>query len=149
MKILISYISGLVFGIGILTSGMANPAKVLNFFDVAGTWDPSLGFVMVAALTVAATGYRFVFRRAAPFFEPKFYVPTGGSIDRPLILGAVVFGIGWAIAGFCPGAAVPAIATMRSEVLIFMAALVVGMMIARFLKQRLQSPLPATAGASK
>ena len=137
MKLIVTYISGLIFGLGIVTSGMANPAKVLNFFDIAGSWDPSLGLVMAAALVVAFVGYRFVFRRQAPVFDLKFHVPTGGEVDRPLVAGSIVFGIGWAICGFCPGGALPAIGTGDLSVLTFVAALVVGMMIARQAKQRL------------
>ncbi len=144
MKIFLTYLSGLVFGLGIVSSGMANPAKVLNFFDVAGDWDPSLGLVMVSALSVAALGYRFVFRRPAPVFEAKFYVPNGGDIDKPLVLGSVIFGIGWGVSGFCPGGAIPAIGTGDTEVLSFSAALVAGMMTARFLKQRFTSRRPVT-----
>lgn len=133
MKLFITYITGLVFGIGISVSGMANPAKVLNFFDVFGTWDPSLAFVMGGALVVTAIGYKFVFRRAAPIFEPTFNVPTNQSIDVKLVGGSAVFGIGWGIAGFCPGGAIPALGTGRPEVFIFFAALVAGIVLARFL----------------
>lgn len=139
MKAILIYLSGLVFGLGIVTSGMANPAKVLNFFDVAGNWDPSLGLVMASALSVAAIGYRFVFRRNAPLFEAKFFVPNGGTIDKPLVIGSVVFGIGWGVSGFCPGGAIPAIGTGDTDVLIFSAALVAGMMVVKILKQRLKS----------
>jgi uncharacterized membrane protein YedE/YeeE len=128
---------------GIVISGMANPAKVLNFFDVAGTWDPSLGLVMAAAMAVATTGYWFVFRRATPIFEPKFHVPTGGQIDRALIIGSLVFGVGWGIAGFCPGGVLPVISTGNPDVLTFIAAMVVGMLVARPIRQRLSAPAVA------
>ena len=140
MKTVLTYLSGLVFGLGIVTSGMANPAKVLNFFDIAGSWDPSLGLVMGSALVTAFLGYRFVFRREAPMFEPKFHVPKGGEIDRPLVIGSIVFGIGWGISGFCPGGALPAIGTGNADVLTFSAALVAGMLAVRFVKQRLSAP---------
>lgn len=131
MKHVITYLIGLIFGIGISISGMANPAKVLNFFDVFGTWDPSLALVMGGALIVAAIGYRIVFRRPAPVFEPVFNVPNNRVIDKKLIGGSVVFGIGWGIAGFCPGGALPALGTGRYEVIVFFAALVAGILIAR------------------
>ncbi len=103
MKLIVTYLIGLVFGLGISISGMANPAKVVNFFDVAGTWDPSLAFVMGGAVIVAGIGYRLVFRRPRPIFEPDFNVPTSRVIDAKLVGGSAVFGIGWGIAGFCPG----------------------------------------------
>jgi uncharacterized membrane protein YedE/YeeE len=137
MKLLVTYLIGLIFGLGILISGMANPAKVLNFFDFMGIWDPSLGLVMAAAFIVAFIGYRIVFRRPAPIFGPKYHVPSGGEIDRSLVIGSAVFGIGWGISGFCPGGALPAIGTADLRVLTFVAALVVGMTAVRAFKQRL------------
>lgn len=131
MKMIVTYLTGLIFGIGIVISGMANPAKVLNFFDVFGTWDPSLGFVMGGALITTAIGYKLVFRRPAPVFEPGFIVPTSRVIDRRLVVGSAVFGIGWGIAGFCPGGALPALGTGRPDVLIFFAALVAGILGAK------------------
>lgn len=133
MKHFVTYLIGLVFGVGISISGMANPAKVLNFFDFFGTWDPSLAFVMGGAVIVAGIGYQFVFRAPAPVFEPAFNVPSSKVIDMKLIGGSAVFGLGWGIAGFCPGGALPALGTGRSEVIIFFAALVSGILIARAL----------------
>ena len=133
MKLIVTYLIGLVFGLGISISGMANPAKVLNFFDVAGTWDPSLIFVMGGALVVAFIGYKLVLKRPAPVFEPKFNVPTSRAIDARLVGGSAVFGIGWGIAGFCPGGALPALGTGNVDVLIFTAALVAGIFLARAL----------------
>ena len=135
MKLIVTFLIGLVFGLGISISGMANPAKVVNFFDVAGTWDPSLAFVMGGAVIVAGIGYRLVFRRPHPIFEPDFNVPTSRVIDAKLVGGSAVFGIGWGIAGFCPGAALPVLGTGNIDVLIFFAALVAGLLIARFLMQ--------------
>ncbi|MGR3660596.1 MAG: DUF6691 family protein [Paracoccaceae bacterium] len=131
MKAVVTYLIGLIFGVGITISGMSNPAKVLNFFDVFGTWDPSLGFVMGGALIVTAIGYRLVFRRPAPVFDAAFVVPTSRVIDTRLVVGSAVFGIGWGIAGFCPGGALPALGTGRPEVLIFFAALVAGIFLAK------------------
>ena len=131
MKLFVTYLIGLLFGLGIVVSGMANPAKVLNFFDVAGTWDPSLAFVMAGAVAVTAVGYRLVFRRKAPLFEPEFNVPGSRVIDTRLVGGSAVFGVGWGIAGFCPGAVIPVLSTGRSDVLTFFAALVVGILAAR------------------
>ena len=133
MQLFTIYLTGLLFGVGISISGMANPAKVLNFFDVFGTWDPSLGFVMGGALIVAFIGYRVVLKRPAPTFDPQFYVPTSRHLDSRLIGGSAVFGIGWGISGFCPGGALPALGTLNPGVLIFTAALLVGMGVARWL----------------
>ncbi|WP_417257485.1 DUF6691 family protein [Celeribacter sp.] len=136
MKHLLTYLTGLMFGVGISMSGMANPAKVINFFDVFGTWDPSLAFVMGGAVVVTFFGYRAVFKRyATPAFEPAFNVPTSRVIDAKLIGGSAVFGIGWGIAGFCPGGALPAVGTLKPEVLIFFVALVVGIFAAKFMMQ--------------
>lgn len=134
MRLIATYLTGLVFGIGISISGMSNPAKVLNFFDVAGAWDPSLGFVMGGALIVTALGYRLVLRRPRPVFEPAFSVPTSRVIDARLVGGSAVFGIGWGLGGFCPGGAIPALGTGRLEVIGFVAALIAGIFIARGLQ---------------
>ena len=131
MRLLSSFAVGLIFGLGIALSGMINPAKVLNFFDVAGAWDPSLAFVMGGALVTTFLGYRIVLRRSAPLIEPRFQIPTSRDIDARLVGGSAVFGIGWGIAGFCPGAAVPALGTGRWEVALFVAALLAGLWIGR------------------
>lgn len=139
MRIVAIYLTGLVFGLGISISGMANPAKVLNFFDLAGiasgTWDPSLALVMASALTVTFVGYRMVLARKAPMLDPAFHLPTSRIIDAKLIGGSALFGVGWGIAGFCPGGALPALGTLRWEVAVFIAALLAGMMIARALQR--------------
>jgi uncharacterized membrane protein YedE/YeeE len=131
MKLIVTYAIGLVFGLGISISGMANPAKVLNFFDVAGTWDPSLAFVMGGALLVAFFGFRTVLRRPAPALADTFQVPTARDLDARLLGGSAVFGVGWGIAGFCPGGALPALGTGVPDVLIFVAAASVGILAAR------------------
>jgi len=136
MRVITSYLIGLVFGIGISISGMANPAKVLNFFDVAGTWDPSLAFVMGGALITTMIGYRFVLKRPVPLLDEKFQLPTRRDVDLSLIAGSATFGVGWGIAGFCPGGAIPALGTGRSEVILFMAALLAGILTAKTLQRR-------------
>lgn len=134
MRLISVYLIGLIFGVGISVSGMANPAKVLNFFDVAGTWDPSLAFVMGGALLVTFFGYRFVLKRESPMLADGFQLPTRRDLDLPLIGGSAVFGVGWGIAGFCPGGALPALGTGRAEVFVFVAALLAGIVIAKFLQ---------------
>jgi uncharacterized membrane protein YedE/YeeE len=131
MQKLLIYISGLLFGLGVSIGGMANPAKVQNFFDVAGAWDPSLILVMGGALLVTAPGYWLLFRRGKPLFASGFSVPTNRIIDGKLVGGSAVFGIGWGIAGFCPGASIPVLSTLNADVLIFTAALIVGIVIAK------------------
>lgn len=145
MRLFFSYLSGLVFGIGISISGMANPAKVLNFFDVAGTWDPSLAFVMGGALVVTFIGYRFVMKRPAPSLSSSFQLPTRRDLDLPLIGGSAVFGVGWGIAGFCPGGALPALGTGQLEVFIFVAALLGGIVAAKLLQAAIANRATAQA----
>jgi uncharacterized protein len=140
MRLISAFAIGLIFGLGIALSGMINPAKVLNFFDLAGTWDPSLAFVMGGALAVAIPGYRLVLGRPAPVLEDRFRLPDTRVIDRRLVLGSATFGIGWGIAGFCPGGALPALGTGRPEVFLFVAALIGGILIARFLQARTTAP---------
>lgn len=131
MKLLFAGLTGFVFGIGIAVSGMMNPAKVLNFFDVAGHWDPSLAFVMGGALLVTFIGYRLVWRRHSPLFGAQFQTPGASHVDSRLIGGAALFGIGWGIAGFCPGAALPALGTGRWEVALFLGAVIGGFAMRR------------------
>lgn len=131
MRSLLTFLIGAVFGTGIVLSGMANPAKVVNFFDIFGSWDPSLAFVMGGAVVTTFFGYRLVLRRTAPIFERSFDVPTNHKIDARLITGSGVFGIGWGIAGFCPGGALPALGTLDGNVIAFVIALIVGILGAR------------------
>ncbi|VDC23449.1 DUF6691 family protein [Pseudogemmobacter humi] len=135
MAFLSLLIVGLIFGTGIAVSGMANPAKVLNFFDVAGTWDPSLAFVMGGALTVAFIGYRIVLRRHGPVFDDRFHLPATRRIDRALVGGSALFGVGWGISGFCPGGAVPALGLLEPDALIFVLAMLAGILLARQLRR--------------
>jgi len=139
MKLIFALITGLVFGTGIAISGMMDPAKVLNFFDLAGTWDPSLAFVMGGALVITFFGYRLAWKRNTPLFGGQFQVPTSTNIDMKLVGGSALFGIGWGIAGFCPGAAIPALGTGRWEVALFLVAVVAG-----FYARRLLSSLGPT-----
>ena len=145
MRLVISYLIGLIFGIGIALSGMANPAKVLNFFDIAGAWDPSLAFVMGGALIVTFIGYRVVLKRPAPMMSQSFQLPTRRDLDLPLLGGSALFGVGWGIAGFCPGGALPALGTGRSEVFVFVAALVAGIIVSKLLQSALAKRATAQA----
>jgi len=142
-----AFLIGLLFGLGIVISGMVNPAKVLNFFDFAGTWDPSLAFVMGGALAVTFIGYRLVLARPQPLLAERFHLPGPRDVDARLVGGAALFGIGWGMAGFCPGGALPALGTGLSEVLFFVAALIAGIYTAQWLLRLRQkgaaSPQPA------
>lgn len=129
MRLALGFLSGLVFGLGLVISGMSNPAKVLNFLDLAGTWDPSLAFVMAGATITAFIGYRLVWRRSAPVLDARFEVPTNTRIDRPLITGAALFGIGWGIGGFCPGPAWTALPLLAPGTLVFLPAMLAGLWI--------------------
>ncbi len=146
VRILSAVVAGLVFGTGIALSGMINPAKVLNFFDLTGAWDPSLAFVMGGALIVTAIGYRIVRRRTAPVFDTHFHVPTRRDFDSQLITGSAVFGIGWGITGFCPGGSIPALGLGQVDALVFVASMATGIALARLSrKMGILSPAPKSA----
>ena len=131
MSTLASFLSGLVFSIGLVISGMIDPQKVLNFLDVAGTFDASLAFVMVGAIAVTFLGYRLALRRAAPLFDARFHYPEQTKIDARLVTGAAIFGVGWGLSGFCPGPALASLALLDRRVVIFVIAMVAGMTLAR------------------
>ena len=138
MKLIVTLLIGMIFGFGIAISGMANPAKVLNFFDLAGTWDPSLIFVMGGALITTAIGYQIVFKtRTSPLMDIAYMLPSSKDIDTRLVVGSATFGVGWGIAGFCPGGAIPAIGLGYSETIMFMFALIAGVFIARLLNTKI------------
>lgn len=147
MHIAAAFLIGLIFGIGILVSGMASPAKVLNFFDVAGSWDPSLMFVMGGAVIVTFIGYRLVLQRRAPVLDTAFRLPAARHVDLRLVAGSAIFGLGWGIAGFCPGAALPALGTARPDVMIFVAGLVAGLVVTRLAIGLASKPVPSGSGA--
>ena len=136
-KIVSALIIGAVFGTGIAVSGMGNPAKVLNFFDIAGSFDPSLIFVMASALVVTTLGYRLVLRaQSAPEFATRFDLPIGRKIDLPLVAGSAVFGIGWGMTGFCPGGAIPMLGLGNAEAPVFILSMITGIVVARTLRAR-------------
>lgn len=135
-KILWGFAIGLVFGTGIAVSGMINPDKILNFFDLAGNWDPSLAFVMGGALVVTALGYRVALRRPAPLLDSNFHLPTRRDIDLPLLGGAAIFGAGWGITGFCPGGSIPALGLAQPKALLFVLAMAFGIILSRSIRNR-------------
>lgn len=136
MRTLIGLICSLLFGTGLVVSGMSNPAKVLNFLDLAGSWDPSLAFVMAGAVAVTFIGYRLVLARPQPYFAARFHMPASRDIDAPLLAGAACFGIGWGLGGYCPGPAVTALALGAKGTLVFVACMLIGMWAARVVKHR-------------
>lgn len=136
MGLIVNVLAGLIFGLGLVVSGMANPAKVLNFLDIAGTWDPSLAFVMGGAVAVTAAGYRWVLAWPKPLLAAKFQVPTRRDIDARLLAGPALFGLGWGLSGLCPGPALTSLALAAPGVLVFVPAMFAGMAAARWLAQR-------------
>jgi uncharacterized protein len=144
MRILISALAGLVFGLGLIISGMSDPAKVKNFLDFLGTWDPSLAFVMGGAIAVTLVGYRIAFGRGKPLLADGFSLPRKGDIDAPLVIGAALFGIGWGLSGFCPGPAIVSLPLLATGTLVFVAAMLVGI-LARALQTRQRQPTSAEA----
>lgn len=135
MILLVNLFAGLIFGFGLILSGMANPAKVLNFLDIAGHWDPSLAFVMGGAVIVTAIGYRLIFRRSKPVLDESFHIPTTRQIDGKLVLGAAVFGIGWGLVGLCPGPALVSIALASPAIFSFVPAMLIGVVLAAWMKR--------------
>ena len=127
------FLSGILFGLGLTISGMINPAKVIGFLDVAGNWDPSLALVMASGLAVTVPGFHFILKQKRPLFEAKFFLPGKADIDLRLIGGAVLFGIGWGLAGLCPGPALAGITSLDTSVLSFVAAMLAGMLLHYFL----------------
>jgi uncharacterized membrane protein YedE/YeeE len=127
---------GLIFGLGLILSGMADPAKVQNFLDPLGQFDPSLAFVMAGAIAVTATGYRLILQRPKPLASPAFHLPTKSEIDTPLVAGAAIFGIGWGLAGFCPGPAIVSLGIGASGTLVFVLFMLVGMAAAAWATRR-------------
>jgi uncharacterized protein len=127
MPLFVALVSGLLFGAGLALSGMVNPAKVLNFLDLAGSFDPTLLFVLGGAVVTTFIGYKLVLPRGEPLFGERFRLPASTDIDGRLVAGAAIFGLGWGLSGFCPGPAIGAVVSLRLEPFIFIAAMAVGM----------------------
>ncbi len=140
MGILAPFGIGLLFGLGLVVAGMSNPAKVLNFLDMGaigtGGWDASLAFVLLGAVGVTFLGYRVVLRRDRPLLDKRFHLPTAKAIDSRILVGPAIFGIGWGLAGFCPGPALTALTTGGVPAWLFLVAMFAGMALARWLAQR-------------
>jgi uncharacterized membrane protein YedE/YeeE len=146
MSTLLQFLTGLVFGTGLIVAGMSDPAKVLNFLDLAaipsGTWDPSLAFVMVGGIAVTWLGFKLVLKRSRPVFGTRFNLPTATEIDRRILVGPAIFGVGWGLAGFCPGPALTALGFGTGASFVFFAAMLAGMAAARMLADPQRAVLP-------
>ena len=128
--------AGLLFGIGLTVSGMVNPMKILNFLDLTGSFDPTLIFVMGGGLLTALIGFHFVLARKAPLFADRFHLPTMTDIDARLVSGAVLFGLGWGLTGFCPGPAIASLVFGHMQSIIFVVAMSAGMVLAKLLPEK-------------
>jgi hypothetical protein len=140
MAVVLQFAIGLVFGVGLVISGMSDPAKVLNFLDLAAigsrSWDPSLAFVMAGAVAVTFIGFAVVLKRPRPLFAETFHLPTRRELDFRIVSGPVIFGVGWGLAGFCPGPAFTALGFGSRAAVLFVAAMLAGMLLARWLANR-------------
>jgi uncharacterized membrane protein YedE/YeeE len=135
MPLITALLAGLVFGIGLIVSGMADPAKVLGFLDLAGAWDPSLALVMGGAIAIGLVAFALARRRSRSVLGLEMQLPQGSTIDRRLVGGSLLFGIGWGIAGFCPGPALVALGMGELKAAVFVAAMVVGMGVFEWLQR--------------
>jgi uncharacterized membrane protein YedE/YeeE len=142
MSLVFSLLAGITFGAGLTLSDMVNPARVSNFLDFAGSWDPTLMFVMAGGLAVTTLGYRLIFRRDSPVAGGKFHLPTQRQIDLPLVGGSALFGVGWGLAGICPGPALTDLVTLEPKVFVFVTAMLVGMIAASAWRHKV-SPIKA------
>ena len=133
MPLITALLSGLLFGLGLIVSGMTNPQKVLAFLDIAGQWDPSLAFVMLGAIPVMALAYWFMQGRSSTCLQQEVHIPANRKLDAKLVTGAVLFGIGWGLVGYCPGPALASLLTGLISPLIFSLAMVAGMLVYRVL----------------
>jgi len=122
-----TFLAGLLFGLGLIVSGMTDPSKIIGFLDIAGAWDPSLAFVMGGAVLVGLVAFRFARRRTASFLGGAMHLPSARQVDRPLIIGSLAFGVGWGLAGYCPGPAVVAFGAGQEQAVVFVVAMIAGM----------------------
>lgn len=139
MSVLVALVSGLVFGLGLIVSGMVNPAKILSFLDLAGRWDPSLAFVMAGAIAVCVPAFAVARRRTVSLLGAQMQLPTARLIDRRVVFGSAVFGIGWGIAGFCPGPGLVALGMGVPQAAVFVPAMLAGMGAVALLERRKRS----------
>ncbi|SDN30498.1 DUF6691 family protein [Polaromonas sp. JS666] len=136
MLMLSSLLAGLVFGLGLIVSGMANPAKVLGFLDLAGSWDPSLAFVMAGAIAVGFFAFLLAKKRRLSLLGAEMKLPAAGRIDRRLMAGSLLFGVGWGLAGFCPGPGLVALGMGEPKAAVFVLAMLAGMATFELIERR-------------
>lgn len=139
---LFAFAAGLLFGLGLIVSGMSDPGKVIGFLDLAGNWDPSLAFVMAGAIAVGFLAFRFAGRRGRSLLGGALHLPTRRDIDRRLVMGSVVFGVGWGLVGFCPGPALVALGAGVDEAAAFVVAMLAGMVIHALAERRMVATGP-------
>ena len=130
-KLFSALASGLVFGLGMAISGMTNTNRVQGFLDITGQWDPTLAFVMGSGLIVTFIGYKFILKNSAPLFADAFSIPDRRDIDKALIIGAILFGAGWGLVGYCPGPAIAGISYGYSATLLFVPVMITGLLMAK------------------
>ena len=129
MKLIVTFICGLLFGSGLTISNMINPTKIQNFLDITGNWDPSLALVMLSALIITFLGYRLALKNPAPILGEKFMMPLKQAVDKSLVIGSSIFGIGWGLAGYCPGPAITALGLGFTDAFLFVAGMILGLII--------------------
>ena len=147
-----AFFAGLVFGIGLVVSRMVNPAKVLGFLDLAGRWDPSLALVMAGAIAIGIFAFGWARKRSVTLLGTPMLLPQAGAVDRPLVGGAALFGVGWGLAGFCPGPALVALGAGQPKALAFVLAMLAGMLLFEFaerVRARAKAPLPTQTATSE
>ena len=143
MDTIASFLIGLIFGVGLIFAGMTDPSKVIGFLDIAGRWDPSLAFVMGGAILVGIVAFRFARQRAANFFGGAMRLPTRDDIDKRLVIGSLLFGVGWGMAGFCPGPALTSLGTGNTRAMLFVLSMIAGMALFEAAERLLQETPPS------
>lgn len=135
MQIMIAFVTGLIFGLGLILSGMTNPAKIIGFLDIFGDWDPALALVMIGALIVSATSFQLIKKNKKTYFGQQLNLPANNKIDHKLIIGSLIFGIGWGLAGYCPGPALVSVMHGGYQPVIFVLSMLAGMGIFEIINQ--------------
>ncbi len=146
-RMIVALFAGTLFGVGLAVSGMMNPAKIVGFLDIAGDWDPTLAFVMGGALLITIPAFRVILKRPRPLLADGFALPTKSALDRRLLGGAALFGVGWGLSGFCPGPAVAAMVTGLTPVFAFVGAMVAGMVLYAWVFERPDRGVKVQPGA--
>ena len=147
-----AFLAGFVFGIGLIVSQMASPAKVLGFLDLAGRWDPSLALVMAGAIAIGVVAFGWARKRSVTLLGTPMLLPQAGAVDRRLVGGSLLFGVGWGLAGFCPGPALVALGAAEPKALVFVVAMLAGMLLfgsVDRMRARVQAPLSTPTAASE